>query len=108
MDSEDALGVETSLPAYPRHRCLLVPDDMVSRWEFRAKVREYMERYAFSKSKVTRVFITADNKRVLVSVESLESLGTENRGYPEFEKVERCYTFDLEYAAWGDFTEVPA
>lgn len=88
-------------------RCLLVPDKVRSDWRYRAKIRDYMER-AFSNVEVTRVYITMDGKRCLVSVTKLEPLGTERRGYPEFEKKVYDLTFELERAPWGNYTEVPA
>lgn len=89
-------------------RCLLVPDKVRSVWDYRAEIRRYMEQHVFPKSEVTRVYITPDEKRCLVSAIQLEPIGTERHGYPEFEKHIVNLTFELEKSPFGAYMEVSA
>ena len=85
-------------------RCLLVPEQVRKRADVFAGARRYFES-AYSGSVVRMLFITRDECRCYVELESLTPLGTNGHAYPEFERHITIKTLDVERTPFSDFAE---
>ena len=85
-------------------KCVLVPESVRKRSELYAGLRRYFET-AYSAAVVKRVFLSRDATRCHVSLETLKPLGTNGRGYPEFERTERNAVYEVERSPFSDFAE---
>ena len=84
--------------------CLLVPESTRKRSDVFAGARRYFES-AYSGSVVKRMFISRDERRCHVELETLIPMGTNGRGYPEFEHITTIKTLDVERTPFSDFAE---